>query len=104
MSIKIALSTCPADKAEELAESLVREKLAACVNVIPSIRSIYWWNSKIEKEEEALLIIKTAAGAVSRLEQRLSELHPYDTPEFVVVSPEQVADKYAAWALQSVQP
>jgi periplasmic divalent cation tolerance protein len=85
--MRIVIATAPVPIAAKLAKTLVEEHLVACVNIVPLIRSIYLWNDKIEDEEEALLLIKTSAAAIEQLTTRLKELHPYDVPEIISVTP-----------------
>jgi len=82
--------------AASLARTLVEERLAACVNVLPAMASFYRWKGTVEQDREQQLIIKTTAGRVAALESRLRALHPYELPEFVVLGAEASA-AYAAW-------
>lgn len=78
----VVLVTAPsADKAAEIARTLVEEQLAACGNVLPTVRSIYRWEGKIHDEPEALLILKTRANLFEALRERIVALHPYQVPE-----------------------
>ncbi len=82
----IALTTLPADAdAAEFARTLVDERLAACVNLMPVMESVYRWEGKIEFEAERQIVIKTSRDRVSDLWDRVRELHPYEVPEFVVI-------------------
>jgi periplasmic divalent cation tolerance protein len=91
--------------AERIAEALVDERLAACVNIVPGIRSVYRWEGKVEFSDELLLIIKTTRQApMARIRERLLTLHPYDVPEFLLVQVGSGLDKYVAWVGQSVTP
>ena len=101
MSISIALTTLSdLDKAREIAQRLVEEKLAACVNIIPSVESIYHWQGKLHRDSELLLVVKTTKSNVPALEKRLHELHPYDTPEFVVLESDHTSQRYLAWVAE----
>ena len=95
--MKIVLCTAPVEAAERLASTLVEERLAACVNVLPGVASIYRWQGKIERADETLLVAKTGDAALPRLMSRIAELHPYATPEIVAVDASRVADSYLAW-------
>ncbi|MDI1310922.1 divalent-cation tolerance protein CutA [Prosthecobacter sp.] len=96
--ILIVLCTFPdIEKARETATALVESQLAACVNLIPAIESIYRWQGKVETAPEVLAIFKTTPAAWPRFEQRLKELHPYEVPEIVALKPENVSAKYARW-------
>ena len=81
--VSVALCTCPPAEAVRLAGVAVEGGLAACVNVLPSVRSIYRWEGKLENEEESLLIIKTSTDGFSALRDALEEAHPYDLPEVI---------------------
>jgi len=84
------------DRAELLARTLVDERLAACVNVHGPMTSTYRWKGILEQERERQLVIKTTSDQRSALEARLRELHPYELPEFIVLSG-QASDAYGAW-------
>jgi periplasmic divalent cation tolerance protein len=84
-----------------LARDLVERRLAACVNVIEKIRSIYRWKGAIEEDAEQLLIIKTVEDNVEPLRQTLFARHPYEIPEFVVLRIDQLSDAYRAWLIES---
>jgi len=85
-----------------LATQLVERRLAACVNVIPRIQSVYRWQGKIENEAEQLLLIKTVDARLQDLKKALFASHPYEVPEFVVLQPEELSDAYKAWLLANV--
>jgi len=91
-------------QAEGIAGKIVGEQLAACVNVVPGVRSCYVWEEKLTWSEELLLVMKTTRGAFERLKTRVSELHSYEVPEIVAVGVEAVSEKYAAWVKGSVAP
>jgi periplasmic divalent cation tolerance protein len=93
----VVLTTMPADaRAEALARTLVEERLAACVNVHAPMTSTYRWRGAVEVDAERQLVIKTVRDRLAALEARLRSLHPYEVPEFVVLSG-QAADDYAGW-------
>ena len=105
MEAKIVLSTCSREgEAHRLAETLVHERLAACVNVISGVESVYHWQGSIVKDAEKLLVIKTEAARLPALEKRLGELHSYEVPEFVVLDIETLSEKYGAWLAAAVAP
>jgi periplasmic divalent cation tolerance protein len=83
--------------ANSLAEQLVEARLAACVNVFPQIHSVYRWQGRVEHDQEQLLLIKTEAGKLDALQERLLALHPYETPELVVLRIEELRGPYAQW-------
>ncbi len=104
MILRIVLSTFPdADAARTAAEALVSESLAACVNLVPGVQSVYQWQGKLETSQEILAIIKTTADRRSAMEHRLRELHPYDLPEIVTLTPADVAGTYLAWVIDSTR-
>jgi periplasmic divalent cation tolerance protein len=87
--------------ATALARTLVSERLAACVNVLPPMTSLYHWKGGIEEDSEQQLVIKTTSNRVAAIEARFREIHPYELPEFVVLSADASA-AYLAWLVQSV--
>ena len=96
-SIALVLTTLGADAdAAALARTLVGEHLAACVNVLPPMTSVYHWKGAVEQDREQQLVIKTAPDRLAALEARLRELHPYELPEFVVLDATASA-AYARW-------
>ena len=97
----IVLTTLDASAdAAALARTLVDEHLAACVNVLPPMQSTYRWSGAVEESREVQLIIKTSAGALGQLRTRLLDLHPYETPEFVVLDASG-SDAYLRWVAES---
>jgi periplasmic divalent cation tolerance protein len=94
----IVLSTFPSDQDPiPLAQALVDEQLAACVNILPPMRSVYRWEGKVEHADEHQLIIKTRAERVEALKERLAGLHPYDVPELLVLSISDGSPRYLQW-------
>ena len=105
MSTNLQLVLCTAPNrecAERIAEALVAEQLAACVNIIPGIVSIYRWKDNIENDEELLLLIKTSQGTYESLEQRIRALHPYELPEIIAVSIQAGQKDYIKWIENSL--
>lgn len=101
----VVLSTVgTADEAERIATALVDERLAACVNLVPELTSIYRWQGRIERARELLMVIKTRRALVSRLIARLGELHSYDVPEAIVLPIASGARPYLAWLLGETRP
>ncbi len=100
----LALTTAGSDsEAGKIAHALVEQQLAACVNIVPRVRSVYRWQGKVEEAEEYLLLIKSSRGLVERLREATSKLHSYDLPEFIVVSIESGSPEYLKWVSESVQ-
>ena len=103
--VRVAISTAPdADTGARIAQALVEERLAACVNVVPGIRSIYRWQGAIEDEQEVLLVIKTHAERVAALAERLCALHPYEVPELLAFPVETGLAPYLQWLAGEVTP
>ena len=86
--------------AEKLAKGLIEERLAACVNTIPGVRSFYRWQGKIENDTEVQLLIKTRRGRFDELAAWIKANHPYEVPEIVAIPAERVSDEYLAWAVE----
>ena len=97
MKLVLVLTTLGADAdAPAFARTLVEERLAACVNVLPAMTSIYRWKGSVDQEREQQLLIKTAGDRVEALAARLRELHPYELPEFIVLDA-KASTAYADW-------
>lgn len=85
------------EEAKRIGEAVVREKLAACANIVPSIQSIYWWKGSIEDERESLLILKTKKALAARLIKRVKELHSYDVPCVDIIPVTDGNKEYFKW-------
>ena len=102
-SIVVVLTTLPnPEKAAEIARILVEERLAACVNIVPAVRSIYRWQDGIQDETETLAIAKTTAERAEALHGRLIKLHPYERPEVIALPVSGGHAPYLAWVAASV--
>lgn len=100
----VILCTCPnQETAEQIASQLVSEKLAACVNLIPGITSIYQWESAVQKETECQLLIKTEHNQFAAIENHLKDNHPYDVPEILALPIVAGHEPYLDWISQNVQ-
>lgn len=98
----IGMITVPdEDTARRLARTLVEERLAACVNVVPEIRSVYRWQGAVREDGEWLLVVKTQAAAAEEIARRLTEWHPYEVPEWVAWPIGAGHMPYVAWALEA---
>ena len=105
MSVLVAYCTCPdAASADAIAQALVAERLAACVNRLPGVRSTYRWQGAVEQADEVLLLIKTTAARVDALAARLRQLHPYELPELVAVEARAGLPDYLQWVAASTTP
>lgn len=88
--------------ARKLGRMALKLRLAACVNVIPKLESHYWWQGKMEMANEVLMLIKTTRNKLAPLEQLILDNHPYDTPEFLVVSLSAGSQRYLKWLRENV--
>jgi len=97
----VILCTVPDEAtAEKMAKGLLEERLAACVNAIPGVKSFYRWQGKIETDNEIQLLIKTRSKRFDELAAWISANHPYEVPEVVAIPASQVSDAYLAWAVE----
>jgi len=98
----IVLVTTPnAEEASHIGDVLVSERLAACVNIVPGIESIYRWEGKVTRDHESLMIIKTTGERYDELERRVKELHSYSTPEVIALKIERGSEQYLNWLSDS---
>ncbi len=103
--VRIVLMTAGSEEqATRIARVLVDERLAACVNVVGPIRSIYRWRHAVEDQAEYLLLAKTRAALYARLAQRVKELHSYELPEVLAISPNSGSARYLEWIAESTRP
>lgn len=94
----MVLTTTPnSEEAESLAEKLVAERLAACVQVLPQMRSFYFWQGEVKRENEFLLLIKTADEKYEALEKFIRNNHSYSVPQIVAIKAERAFDQYVEW-------
>jgi periplasmic divalent cation tolerance protein len=99
--VYVAYCTCPSeDEAQSIAQTLVAEDLAACVNILPGVTSVYRWQGQVETDAEALLIIKTTEGCCQSLTARIEQLHPYDVPEVIAYPITTGHENYLNWVRQ----
>lgn len=102
--VVVVLVSCPREKAASLAEALVECRAAACVNILPAVQSVYRWDGQVQREEESLLIIKTAAAAVADLRREVLARHPYEVPEILALPIDAGHAPYVEWVLASTRP
>lgn len=102
---QVVLVTAPdAEVGRKVAQKVLEEKLVACVNIVPQIESMYWWEGKIDSSNEVLLVMKTLTAHIKDLETAVIAAHPYDTPEFVVLPITAGSQKYLSWITDSTRP
>ena len=102
-TVSIVLTTLNADTdAAAIARTLIDERLAACVNILSPMTSVYRWQGKVEQDREQQLVIKTASDRVGDLQARLRQLHPYELPEFLVLDATG-SDAYVTWVGESAR-
>ncbi len=98
--MRVVLCNCPPDHAERIARALVESRVAACVNAIPGVVSVYRWKGEVQRELETTLLIKTREERIADLKDAIAELHPYEVPEIVVLPVADVNAAYAAWVVR----
>jgi periplasmic divalent cation tolerance protein len=101
---RIILSTAGSeDEARKIANALIEQKLAACVNIIPQIESIYRWRGKVESSREWLLLIKTTAEKFAAVRDAIRKLHSYELPECIAIAVDDGSSDYLQWIEESIQ-
>jgi periplasmic divalent cation tolerance protein len=101
---KIVLSTCAnSQEAERIAHSLVEQRLAACVNILPGVQSIYRWKGSVETAAEVLMLIKTSPAHIPKVQSTIAGLHSYEVPEFLVLSISAGSEACLAWLGASLE-
>jgi periplasmic divalent cation tolerance protein len=100
---RVCLVTCPdVEVGKRLARELLHEKLVACVNVVPGVASLYWWEGQVQEDSEVLLVLKTTEERVDALKERLPQLHPYSVPELLALPVQDGLAPYLRWVAESV--
>jgi periplasmic divalent cation tolerance protein len=100
--VLIVFMTVPdADTGARIGRTLVEERLAACINLLPALRSIYWWEGKVQDDDESLCLIKTRRPLYDRLRARIESLHPYAVPEIIALAPAAGNAPYLRWIWES---
>lgn len=101
---RIVLTTAGSvDEAERIATTLVEAELAACVNIVSPVTSVYRWKGSVQKEQEWLLFIKTTASAFENVSKKIRELHSYDLPECIQIAIEAGSTEYLNWIAENVK-
>lgn len=104
MTYVLMLSTAAdSEQADRIAEHLVRHRLAACVNLVPSVKSVYWWKGEVVTDREVLLLIKTEQHCVADLEKAIREIHPYENPELIGLTLDYGKNEYLQWLTDSLK-
>ena len=100
----IVITTTPTiNEAEALAEKVVEARLAACVQILPQMTSVYIWEGKLQREGEHLLLIKTLPEKFDALEKFITDNHSYDVPEIVAIDAERVSERYLSWIKETLR-
>lgn len=100
---QIVLCTCPNQEcAKAIASHLIKNKLAACVNIVTNITSFYEWEGKLVEENEIQLLIKTKANMFNQLNEQISQIHPYDVPEIIALDITQGNTTYLQWINEAI--
>lgn len=100
---QLVLCTCPDEEiAINIAENIVAQRVAACVNVLPSVYSIYHWQDNVESAKETMILIKTTQEKYSALEKVISSLHPYEVPEVIALNIDNGLPEYLKWIGNSI--
>jgi len=100
--MRVVLITAPPERAEALATTLVEERLVACVNLLPGVTSVYFWEGKLCRDGETLLVAKTGAERMGELIRRVRDLHPYSVPEVIALPVQEGNAGYIEWVQRSV--
>ena len=93
----VVVTTQNVAEAEKIARKLIEKELAACVNIVPKIRSLYRWKGEVHEDQESLMLIKTSRKLIPELKKRIKKMHSYDLPEFIVFKIEQGDRDYLKW-------
>ena len=102
--VVVFMTASSPEEAEGVAKALVRARLVACCNIVPQIRSIYWWQGEVHDEPEVMIIAKTRAEAMPALIAQVRAVHSYEVPEIIALPIEAGNDAYLSWIDANVQP
>lgn len=95
--LRLILCTAPADAAPTLARALLEAKLIGCANLIPAVRSLYWWDGAIQDDAEVVMLMECPAEGVTQAIAELERAHPYQVPKILVIAPESINAPYLEW-------
>jgi periplasmic divalent cation tolerance protein len=101
-AVVVLISAPNREEAARLAEMIVGARLAACVQILPEMESVYWWEGEVKREPEHLLLVKTNAGHFATLEREVRALHSYDTPEIIALPVSEASAPYLEWLVESL--
>ena len=101
-AIVVFMTASSVGEARRIADHLVEKRLAACVQVLPEIESVYPWNGEVQREKEVLILAKTAARKFAELQQAVHAIHSYETPEIVAVPVSDISEPYRMWLMENV--
>lgn len=100
--VRLVITTCPdGGIGEAIVRTLVEEQLAACGNIVTDVRSIFWWQGRVDTEAECLVLLKTHISRLDQLARRLEELHPYDIPELLAIKVDRGGIAYLDWVVET---
>jgi len=101
--VRILFVTISASQAPEYVRTLCTERLVACGNIFPSVRSLYWWQGSLTEDEEAFIVMETTADRVADAIRRATELHPYTVPKILAIAPVAGSEDYARWLFRETR-
>ncbi len=101
--MRVIFCTCPKDLSESIADTVLKEKLVACVNIIEEVKSKYWWNGELNTDIESLLIMKTRDDLVDSVIRKIKEVHPYQVPEIISIEIKEGNIDYLEWIKKETQ-
>jgi periplasmic divalent cation tolerance protein len=102
--IVVLMTAANREEAVRIAEMLVNAHLAACVQILPEIQSVYRWQGKVARDNEVLLLVKTTSGRFDELDRAVREIHSYETPEIVALPVTAISESYLQWLQAAVAP
>lgn len=101
--IVVLITVPPGEAADKVSRRILEEKLAACVNQVPQVRSLYWWEGKIHDDAETLLVVKTTRSLFPRLVQAVKNVHPYEVPEVIALPILEGSESYLKWIAEATR-